>query len=133
MLAVGQSRRDAALRSKRMRRSEGVLSAAEGPADAGQPVDSAAAITDAVAALAACRDVDSAQHLSALQTVRRLLSTGVHDTLLRHSKGTPGSPGQTQTYAFSRPEHHPFHGLYTLFDTVDAVSFTPFQPKLCLV
>ena len=88
VLAVGQSRRDAALRSKRMRRSEVLLSAVEGPADAGQPANSAAAIMDAVAALAACRDVDSAQHLSALQTVRRVLSTGVHKTLLRHGKGT---------------------------------------------
>ena len=81
VLAVGQSRRDAALRSKRMRRSEGVVDAARGgPADdQAQPVDSAAAIRDAVAALAAVRDVDSAQQLAALQTVRRLLSTGVHD------------------------------------------------------
>ena len=77
VLTVGQSRRDAALRSKRLRRSDGVP-LAEWPSDAGQPADSAAAVSDAIAALAAERDVDSAPHLAALQTVRRLLSQGVH-------------------------------------------------------
>ena len=76
VLAVRQSHRDAALRSKRMRRSDGVP-IADRPADADQPPDSAAAVSDAVAALAAERDVDSAPHLAALQMVRRLLSTGV--------------------------------------------------------
>ncbi len=42
-------------------------------------MDGSAAVSGAVAALAAERDVDSAQHLSALQVVRRLLSTGVPD------------------------------------------------------
>ena len=78
VLAVGQSRRDAALRSKRMRRSEGVPMI-DRPADDEQALDSSAAVNDAVAALAAERDVDSAPHLAALQAVRRLLSTGVPD------------------------------------------------------
>ena len=78
MLAVGQSRRDAALRSKRMRRSDLAPQVDRSPDD-NQPIDSSAAVGGAVAALAAERDVDSAQHLAALQAVRRLLSTGASD------------------------------------------------------
>ena len=75
MLAVGQSRRDAALRSKRLRRSD-VTPLVDRSANDSKPMDSSAAVGGAVAALAAERDVDSAQHLAALQAVRRLLSSG---------------------------------------------------------
>lgn len=89
---VGQSRRDALLRSKRLRRSQPGIGGIPtrdgvvvGGADEACPLDSQT-VAAAVAALAAEHDIGSATHVAALVALRRILSTGGKCMLLRQRR-----------------------------------------------
>ena len=75
VIAIGQSRRDAVMRSKRMRRNEELRPSA-GAAPPPAAADVPAAVRSAVEALALLHDIGSSEHLEGLRRVRRLLSMG---------------------------------------------------------
>lgn len=78
---MGQARRDALLRSKRLRRSQpdGGLGDAEAASGAEEArLSDSQTVAAAVAALVAEHDIGSASHVAALVALRRILSTGVY-------------------------------------------------------